>query len=195
MAAELPTCAMTDTIQGFLMVDLCSGLGGASAAMVDRGWKVVRVDINPEYNPTIVADVCEWSWRGPRPDLVWASPPCQEFSRWGMPWLRKKSPPQPDLSVVLACLRIIEEAQPRYWVIENVCGAVRFLRPLLGPPRKFGPFFLWGHFPDPGSVRVRHVKEKLPGRARAERARVPYELSLAIAVAVERQASFLLPTE
>lgn len=50
-----------------LMLDLCCGLKGASAAMRDRGWEVVR---------------------GRRPDLVWASPPCTEFSRESMPWTK-----------------------------------------------------------------------------------------------------------
>jgi site-specific DNA-cytosine methylase len=69
-----------------LMLDLFAGRKGASRAMVARGWTVVTVDIDPSYEPDIVGDLRRWSWNGPRPDLLWASPPCDEFSRWFMPW-------------------------------------------------------------------------------------------------------------
>lgn len=68
-----------------LMLDLCCGLGGASKAMKERGWDVITVDIDPEFNPTIVADLRTFHYSGPRPDLVWASPPCTEFSKYSMP--------------------------------------------------------------------------------------------------------------
>ena len=58
-----------------LMLDLCCGLGGASRAMQERGWDVIRVDINPEFSPDIVADITTFHYTGPQPDLVWASPP------------------------------------------------------------------------------------------------------------------------
>ncbi|HLW72145.1 MAG TPA: hypothetical protein VKS22_16165 [Candidatus Binataceae bacterium] len=35
-------------------LDLCSGLGGASQPAKDRGWKVIRVDIDPRFKPDIV---------------------------------------------------------------------------------------------------------------------------------------------
>lgn len=40
-----------------VMLDLFSGLGGASQVMVERGWKVIRVDIESRFKPDIVADV------------------------------------------------------------------------------------------------------------------------------------------
>ncbi|GAI29454.1 unnamed protein product, partial [marine sediment metagenome] len=68
-----------------LMVDLCCGLKGASKAMTERGWTVITLDISPDFEPDIVADVRGWSYQGETPDLVWASPPCNEFSREFMP--------------------------------------------------------------------------------------------------------------
>lgn len=170
-----------------LMIDLCCGLKGASAAMRNRGWKVVTVDVKPEFSPDIVADVRFWSWQGDEPLLVWASPPCDEFAREFMPWSRTGRPP--DLSIVDGCKRIIKECHPKFWIIENVRGAV----PHLGKPTQIiNPFYLWGFFPHLGRFRVqRRHKESLPSTAKAERAKIPYSFSLAVAKIIESQTTFL----
>jgi hypothetical protein len=165
-----------------LMLDLFAGLGGASAAMRDRGWDVVTVDVEPRFGCTVTADLSAWSWDGPRPDLVWASPPCTEFSRESMPWCRTGQ--TPGMELVNAARRIIAECEPQWWVIENVRGATRYLNPILGEPVSYGPFFLWGAFPA-FRARVRFFKERLSSTRRAERAQVPYALSEALARACE----------
>lgn len=168
-----------------LMLDLFAGLGGASAAMRDRGWDVVTVDADPSFGCTVTADLAAWSWDGPRPELVWASPPCLEFSRAHLPWLRGKYP-APSLALVEAAVRIVRECDPVWWVIENVRGAVRWFRPLLGAcVCQVGQAFLWGRFPDLGRVRVPAHKERLSSRRRAERSAIPYPISLALALACE----------
>ena len=168
-----------------LMLDLFAGLGGASAAMRGRPdrWDVVTVDSDPRFDCTRTADLSAWSWGGPRPTLVWASPPCTEFSRESMPWCRTGK--EPSLALVEAAIRVIGECRPDWWVIENVRGAIRWLRPLLGEPKQsHGPFFLWGSFP-PFRCRVRPFKERLSSSRRAERSHVPAALSAALADAVE----------
>lgn len=175
------------SLSKLLMLDLGSGLAGASQAMKARGWQVVTVDINPAFEPDIVADLTTFTWDGPRPDLIWGSPPCNEFSREFMPWC--KTGVAPDMSLVLACLRIIREARPRYWVIENVMGALPWFEEVLGKPKAiYGPFYLWGFFPSPGDFRLKYrKKESFSSRNRAERAKVPHQLSEALALAVEGQ--------
>lgn len=176
-----------------LMLDLCSGLGGASQAMRDRGWQVVTVDIDERFNPDIVADLREWEWQGERPDLIWLSDPCTEFSRESMPWSRTGR--APDLSIVRAGLRVIERSQPTYWARENVRGSVPWVRPFLGEPREIhGPFFLWGNFPPLGRPRLSmRNKESYSSAQTAERAKVPYALSLAMAISVEQQRTLFGP--
>lgn len=170
-----------------IMLDLCAGLGGASQAMRDRGWDVVTLDNDPRFGCDITADVRAWEWHGPTPDLIWLSDPCTEFSRESMPWC--KTGAVPDLSIVLAGLRIIQAARPRYWVRENVRGSMRWVRPFLGQPREIhGPFYLWGHFPSLGTPRLRgRKKESYSSKQQAERAKIPYAISEALAVAIEQQ--------
>jgi hypothetical protein len=179
------------------MLDLFAGLGGASAAMRDRGWDVVTVDADPSFSCTITTDLL--TWEPPADlgafDLVWASPPCQEFSRWGMPWCRAKNPPPPSLELVHAAVRIIGIVKPVWWVIENVRGASSFLRPVLGEPRLYGAAMLWGQFPDLGRVRVKLHKERLSSTQRAKRSVIPYAISLALAKACEQNMLATLKTE
>lgn len=167
-----------------LMLDLCCGLKGASAAMRERGWEIITVDIDPKYNPTYVADVRDWAWTGPRPDLVWASPPCTEFSRESMPWTRKGI--TPDMSIVEACVKIARESDARFWLLENTRGAIKWLRPMLGEPRyRMAPQFLWGVPP----VGFQPCWVKLPKKRHGTaelRAMVPWHISLALARAVEQ---------
>jgi hypothetical protein len=172
-----------------LVLDLCSGTGGATSAAVARGWDVVRVDIDTQHRADVVADVRTWSWTDRQPMVVWASPPCQEFSRWSMPWTRKRNPPQPDMSILMGCLRIKDECRPDYWIIENVRGAVPFFAPFLGEPRfRFGPFLLWGDFPRPDRAYVALRKEHLSGKDRVGRAAIPANVSEAVFGAIEYDA-------
>jgi site-specific DNA-cytosine methylase len=165
------------------MLDLYSGLGGASAVMRERGWFVVTVELEPSLRPDVVADVRYLPIRG-QWDLIWASPPCTEFSRESMPWCRTGS--APDLSLVLAAKAAIAELRPRWWVIENVRGA----QPWLGPARWIrNPVYLWGQFPS-FDCRVEFWKEKLSSKRRQERAKMPRALSEALAIACESTFRF-----
>lgn len=176
-----------------LMLDLFAGTGGASRAFRDAGWEVVTVDHDPQHGADVVADLTAWSWDGERPALVWASPPCEAFSRTSMPWCRPA--PEPSLALVRAALRVVRESRPRYWVLENVRGAVPYLRPLLGEPRVVaGPFHLWGYFP-PFRLDVPPFKERLSSTRRVERAAVPYALSEALLRAIEGQQELPISDE
>ena len=68
------------------MIDMFSGLGGASEAFIDReDWRVLRFDNNPllkDVKDTIICDDMFLLIPGVpgEIDLLWASPPCREFS-------------------------------------------------------------------------------------------------------------------
>lgn len=162
------------------MLDLFAGKGGASKAMRDRGWKVITVDNEPAFLPDITADLTTWSWTGGPVDLLWASPPCQEFAREFMPW--SKTGNTPNLDLVNATHRLVEEIKPRWWILENVKGA----QPWLGRARWVrNPIYLWGEFPPIYLGPLKPWKQQLSSKADAARAVMPYELSLAVANAIE----------
>lgn len=170
------------------MLDLCSGLGGASSAMDAAGWEVIRVELNPDFEPDICCDVREFS-TSEYFDLVWASPPCTEFARESMPWCRTGKPP--SMEILNACIRIIGDVNPRVWVIENVRGAIPYFAPYLGEPRyRNNPYFLWGNFPPLPRVRIRskQKKEAYGSKDRAKRSLIPIEISRAV-----RDACYQLP--
>lgn len=173
-----------------LGLDLCSGLGGASAAWKARGWDVLTLDAEARFDADVTADVREWKYDGQRPLLLWASPPCTEFSREMMPWCRTGK--APDMSIIEGCYRIIREVEPVFWCVENVKGAVKWFEPLLGRLRQsHGPFFLWGNFPR-FRCRVKGFKERLSSSRKAERAMVPYSLSDRMAAACEQSLEAMI---
>ena len=148
-----------------LMLDLCCGVKGASGPMVNRGWSVVTVDARPGVDPDIIADVKEWRWRGKRPDLIWCTPPIIGTK-------------QPDLTAFLGCMRIINEARPRFWVVEGDRNAVYWLTPHLGRPAYVhNPYFLYGSFPHLEQVRAKGTSEK-------------FAIANKIAVAIEESLVF-----
>lgn len=165
------------------MLDLCCGLGGASQAMRARDWYVVRLDIEHRFHPDIVADIRKPLPLRPFPvTLLWMSPPCMEFARESLPWCRTGRPP--DLSLIQACLALPGIWQPRWWILENVRGAV----PYLGPyQQRFGPIYLWGHFPLILCERILPYKMRQSGRYPDRRAVIPSALSHALARSIEQQ--------
>jgi len=172
-----------------VVLDLFSGLGGFSQAFKDRGHDVVTIDNNPEFNPDILADILTmdinmlWNY-----DVILASPPCTEFSKSMMPdsWNKNRTV-NPDTKLTERTIEIIKRVKPKYWIIENVCGARKFFKPILGEyKKKVGSRYFWGEFPIFDCKPV-YGKWKLPPSKNrpALRSLIPYELSLAICVSME----------
>ena len=187
-----------------VILDLCSGLGGWTEAFAQNNWTVIRVENNPalQYVPfTLELDVLKWEeWVDeiPHPQIIVASPPCLEFSRaYSAPGPRAERTGQqfePDMSLVQACLDIIDYFKPETWIVENVQGAQGHFLPLIGARRqRIGPFYLWGNFPLlslPGDFR--HAKKEgdtwssNPLRANLL-AMIPFEISWALFESIEYQ--------
>ena len=190
-------------------VDLFSGLGGFSQAMVDRGWKVIRVDNDPKFKPNICADVRELTATDfpNKVDLLVSSPPCECFSVASISKHWVNYVPDRDtleaIGLVYYTLFLKDAIRPRFWVLENPrC----MLRRIIGLPKvttywaSWGepylkPTDLWGELPPMEWPKPRHwiraprgSKDTLqnPSLSRAERAKIPYKLSEALAIAVER---------
>tara|TARA_R100000388_G_C7237480_1_gene158851 strand:- start:985 stop:1581 length:597 start_codon:yes stop_codon:yes gene_type:complete len=188
-------------------LDLFSGLGGASEAFVNSSnWCVLRIDNNPLLGGvpyTIIKDITTMTIT-PYPDatidVIWASPPCTDFSNgYSSPksiHIRENGIEsyEPDMSLLMTTIDIIETVKPRYWIIENVVGAIRYFEPHLGEPRQIiGPYVLWGNFPlldvDKGALKDKKYKDvhsSNPLRSNYK-AKVDYAISASLKLAIEQQ--------
>lgn len=193
------------------MLDLFSGLGGASEAMLSNGWDVKRIENNPllqgipntemmcvlDFEKQLELRISQYD--NPAPiKLVWASPPCTAFSTgWSSPKMqaaRAGTAYQPGeaIELVKSAKHIIDMVNPQYWVIENVRGSIKHLKPILGEPAVIaGPYVLWGRFPpfDLPPIATKASKDTWstdPLRAN-RKACIPYALSDALRVAIETQ--------
>jgi len=187
-------------------LDLFCGLGGWSDGLALEGFEVLGVEIESHIaelykHPVIVADVRELNGKAFQGyDLIVGSPPCRDFTILpdhalrsdGELWRWKDSKnPERGMELVHAFLRIVEEAKPTYWILENVVGLTEHLdlkpRMLtrLGKDMKRA---FWGNFPaffvvrDYGLKRRIHIHGKL---RRWERAKIPVSFSRALGKAVK----------
>lgn len=189
-----------------LMLDLFSGLHGASASFSDNGWEVISIEKNTELPATHHMDILKEKnmiiemFSDHPIDFIWASPPCYEFSQgWSAPRSiaareGRLDGYEPDMSVVFATLDIIRQLKPRYWALENVQGACRYFEPYLGQHRiKLGAAYIWGNFPRLGFKEISrgYKKDQDTGshdKLRSnKRAKVPYWISDQIRISVQYQ--------
>jgi site-specific DNA-cytosine methylase len=138
----------------------------------------------------------DWIDSFPGIDVIWASPPCLEFSNaFDAPRARAARAGvdfEPDMSVVRACIDIIDYCKPSVWVLENVAGSTKSITPIIGKfQQHISSFFLWGNFPRM-VVNFQHSKSDNdvwssdPLRAN-KRAKIPLQLSQAFLQAIQEQ--------
>lgn len=196
------------------VLDLCSGLGGFSEAFLEAGHEVLRIENNP-----LLADVAETKiicifefrdWledniEGERflwmdnIDLILFSPPCYEFSTaFSAPRsIHERESPlipyQPSTDILECGLDIIEMLKPRYHIIENVRGATKYFKEIVGTPRQINDAYVfWGNFPSfvPRSFPSKAEKDERWSPLRSNvRGKIPIEISSALLEAVENQKS------
>ena len=102
-------------------LEIFAGTQSFSKGITASGGETVTVDILDKFKPTIVADIMSWDYKSAYPvghfDIIWASPPCTEYSKAKTRGVR-------DLDGADALVRksseIIRYFQPKRWIIENV---------------------------------------------------------------------------
>ena len=101
-----------------LMIDLFSGLGGASEAFIqDPNYSVLRYDNNPAFENlqgTTICDLLNYEIKIRHEiELIWASPPCLEFSNaYHAPKSianREGIEYKPNLDLVKRAIEIVED--------------------------------------------------------------------------------------
>jgi hypothetical protein len=180
------------------LLDLFCGRWGWSRAFAARGWECYGIDqesphetpegcIFIQWDISFLYDVSDY-----KADFIVASPPCEEFSVFGLKmWHKKPHYPEWGVSLFNRTRKLCYESCVPY-IIENVRSAEQFVGPAVS---HCGPFYLWGSGVPPllnqgitkGSMiwssRYRNMKKS---QRKKEVATIPPELANCVADYAER---------
>ena len=112
------------------LLELFSGTGSVGKVF-KQSFEVTSLDSDPKAGASITCDIMEWNFEEYEPghfDVIWASPPCTEFSiakTWGTRDLAKAD------AIVRRTLAILDHLRPRLWFIENPASGMLKTRPYM----------------------------------------------------------------
>lgn len=143
-----------------IILDLCGGTGAWSKPYADAGYDVAVITL-----PDVDVRLFQKYHEGISIHGILAAPPCDHFAGSGAQYWPAKDQDGRTLqalSVVDACLRIIQVTNPHFWCLENPVGR---LRRWIGPPKIYvQPYYygdpyakktcLWGRFNEPARAEV-----------------------------------------
>lgn len=107
---------------------LFSGTGSVEKALIKRfkNPTIISVDNNPKWDSTYTMDVCDfYSSNAYAPqffDIIWASPPCTEYSYAKTTGVRKI---KQSNQLVKKTFQYIFDMKPKYWFVENPVNLLR----------------------------------------------------------------------
>jgi len=185
------------------VLDVCCGLGGWSVPFVEDGDEVIGIDVVPfkEYpGQQVLQDIrtVDGSMFAGF-DFIVGSPPCNEFSIakekaiGAHPDLVKRDVVK-GLELIGEFKRIIKEANPKLWAMENVEALTKYY--FETPSWHFmvskgGKRCLWSNFEIPLSPQYRFKRKirDIPGWAKTRplRAKIPYPIARFIANTVKQE--------
>jgi hypothetical protein len=120
-------------------VELFCGTKSFSKVAAKLGHKTFTVDNDQQHEPDLSISVfaLEAKELPQRPDILWASPPCQAFSvaalghNWNEDGTPKSERALIGIQLVEKTIELIRETNPRWWFIENPRGMLRTLPQML----------------------------------------------------------------
>jgi DNA (cytosine-5)-methyltransferase 1 len=185
------------------MLDCFCGMGGVSDGFALEGFDVTGIDIvdAPKMlgykHRFIQADMLTLKGEDFRGyDVIWGSPPCREFSQFAESFSYRWKKPRnltDGLELVNCFLKFVEDAQPRFWIMENVPNLEKYLKAKPRFTARIKPSMkrsFWGNFPNllipsfDDSRIIWHIQGKLRSW---ERARIPLACSRVFATACKEK--------
>lgn len=134
------------------VLELGCGAGGMSRCLLAAGFHVVGVDRVDRPERPAEVEFIQGDWFNLEPgslgrfDAAFGSPPCPGFSTARPDKVNR--PNRDDFANVERVRDHLVAAAP-CWALENVAGAVKHLRPMLGNPfLKTRGHYFWGNCPD-----------------------------------------------
>ena len=116
-------------------LELFCGTKSFSKVAKEYGYETLTLDFDNTFNPDIAKDIMDFyiqDLNGYKPDIIWASPPCQKFSvaSLGRNWNKEDMTPKNDdtkkaMQIVLKTVEIIKDLKPKYFYIENPRAMLR----------------------------------------------------------------------
>ena len=99
------------------VLELFAGTQSVGKVARQLGFEVISLD--HDMDADIKTDIMDWDFKEYEPkhfDIIWASPPCTEYSRAKTTGVRDIEGAN---AIVQQTLDIIEYFEPKYWMIEN----------------------------------------------------------------------------
>ena len=123
------------------LLELFCGTKSISNVFEEHGWEIFTIDFNKKFRPDLECDMLYLKknmlpkdFR--KPDVIWASPPCETFSMAGHNYFMgypTNAKCYIGLALVYKTLELIRELRPEWWFIENPRAGLRsvwFMKPL-----------------------------------------------------------------
>lgn len=104
------------------VIDLFCGTKSLEHVCNANNLQYITVDLNVDRNASYTCDILNWDYSSllnTHPLLIWASPPCTEYSQFNRAIPNKIPNIAQANSYVLKVLEIINALKPKYWIIEN----------------------------------------------------------------------------
>lgn len=117
------------------VLELFSGTGSFHKEAKKLGYETFTIDNDKQFNPDLCIDIMQLEAKDilekfGQPDIIWASPPCTNFSVASIYRHWKDGYPKDyqtfiSLALVQKTIELINELKPKYYFIENPRGMLR----------------------------------------------------------------------